>query len=65
MVFMVIGVLGVAIAGLIARSLYSYALAARRLKLGQPFGGAVPGWVSLIFLISLACIVYGLVKTIF
>jgi len=66
MIFIVIGIVIIAVSGFVSKSLYSYALAARRQPdPTKPFGGLVPAWISLIYLVGLASILYGLYQIIF
>lgn len=61
MKFIILGLIGIGVAWFISKTMYDYAVAARRIKKGAPFSGAVPGWVSLLFLVSLGSIIYGVI----
>jgi hypothetical protein len=65
MLLIVVGTVGIVVTALISRSLRAYAVAARRIDPNKPFGGAVPGWVSLLYLVSFACLLYGVYDTFF
>jgi hypothetical protein len=65
MTWIIIGVVGIIVSGFISKSLYAYAVEARRVRPGAPFARAVPAWVSLLFLASLGCAIYGVVKVLF
>ena len=66
MIFLILGVAGAVITSFIARSFYVKAAAEHRpVESGKTFGGVVPGWVSLLYLVSFGCALYGLYKIIF
>jgi hypothetical protein len=66
MIFLILGITGAVITAFIARSFYVKAAANhRRVETGKTFGGVVPVWVSLIYLVSFGCALYGLYKVVF
>jgi hypothetical protein len=58
MTWIILGVLGVIVSGFISKSLYAYAVEARRIRPGAPFGGAL-------FLASLGAVIYGVFRSVF
>lgn len=57
MKFLVIGLIGILVSALVSMRFY---MRASRLNHDRPFGGAVPAYVSIAFLISLGYVVYGI-----
>lgn len=68
MTFIVIGVIGIVVSGFLSKWYYNKANSLDRMvgsKEGRAFGGVVPLWVSLIYLASFGCLIYGIVKLVF
>ena len=68
MSFIILGIIGIVVFALISAAFYRAAQRVDRsagggtLEHGKPFDGAVPGWVSLGYLLSFASVLYGLVR---
>jgi hypothetical protein len=63
--FIVIGILGIAVSGVLSKRYWDKANPLERMvgsAEGRAFGGAVPLWVSLINLASFGCLIYGIIK---
>ena len=65
MTFLIVGIVGVVVAGFVSKSFYTRAAVAGELKHDKPFGAAVPKWVSLFYLVAFGCALYGLYKITF
>lgn len=63
MIFFIGGLAGIIISGFVSRWFYRSA-ESKTLKPERPFGGAVPPWVSGVYLISFVCALFGLYKII-
>ncbi len=65
MIFVICGIGGILVSAYITKTLHDHAVTGRKTRDDKPFGGAVPGWVSLLCLASFGIAIYGLYKLIF
>jgi len=63
--FLIFGIIGIILAGFLSWLSHRSASNTGRLRPDKPMGGAVPLWVSLLYLASFASAIYGLVAIVF
>ena len=64
MIFIVIGIIGIALSGFLSNRYYNKANPSDRMMgsmKGLPLGGVVPPWISWINVLSFALLIYGII----